>query len=637
MASGLHSQERVPENLKKHLAFAARSIQWSYAIFWSISARKPGVLEWREGYYNGDIKTRKTIQAVELNADRLGLQRSEQLRELYESLSAGDSNPQARRPSAALSPEDLTDTEWYYLVCMSFVFDIGQGLPGRTLANGQPLWLCNAHNADSKVFSRSLLAKSASIQTVVSFPFLGGVIELGVTELVLEDLGLIKHVKTSFLDIPCHVIMNKSNIGVGSTANDNNIAHIALDTKFSPLVSCEQLEMASNSNSSDEFEPHQLEGVSLIVDRGMNYAPSQAQSWQFMEEDFSNCVHHSLNSSDCISQTFVDDGKVVVPPKSDREHENCLQAVQENNQTKLTSLDLQNNDLHYQNVLSSLFKASHQLILGPHFQNCNKESSFASWKKGVLVKSLKPRDRTPQKILKKILFEVPRMHDHELVESPVSNAVKDAAWRPEVDELGMNHLLLESRQRERINDQFIILKSLVPSISKADQVSILDDTIEYLQELEKKVEELESFRDLSESEARMKRKSQDSVERTSDNYGDNRISNGKKPSINKRKACTIDEVELEMDNVAMKHGSTDDIIVSVNNIDVVIKIKCPWKEGILFEMMDAVSHLHLDCHSVQSFTDEGILSITIKSKYKGSNVASEGMIKQALQRIAWKC
>ena len=85
------------------------------------------VLEWGDGYYNGDIKTRKTVQAVELNDDQLGLQRSEQLRELYESLSAGDSGPQARRPSAALSPEDLTDTEWYYLVCMSFVFNVGQG------------------------------------------------------------------------------------------------------------------------------------------------------------------------------------------------------------------------------------------------------------------------------------------------------------------------------------------------------------------------------------------------------------------------------------------------------------------------------------------------------------------------------
>lgn len=89
------------------------------------------VLKWIDGYYNGDIKTRKTVQAGEVNEDQLGLQRTEQLKELYSSLLTGESEediqPQAKRPSASLSPEDLTDTEWYFLVCMSFVFNVGQG------------------------------------------------------------------------------------------------------------------------------------------------------------------------------------------------------------------------------------------------------------------------------------------------------------------------------------------------------------------------------------------------------------------------------------------------------------------------------------------------------------------------------
>jgi hypothetical protein len=54
-----------------------------------------------------------------------------------------------------------------------------------------------------------------------------------------------------------------------------------------------------------------------------------------------------------------------------------------------------------------------------------------------------------------------------------------------------------------------------------DKLSILDNAIEYLKELERRVEELESCRELTEVEARTKRKSQDSVERTSDNYGNN--------------------------------------------------------------------------------------------------------------------
>lgn len=35
-------------------------------------------------------------------------------------------------------------------------------MPGRTFANGEPIWLCNAGTADSKVFGRSLLAKVSS-------------------------------------------------------------------------------------------------------------------------------------------------------------------------------------------------------------------------------------------------------------------------------------------------------------------------------------------------------------------------------------------------------------------------------------------------------------------------------------------
>lgn len=80
------------------------------------------VLEWADGYYNGDFKTRKTVPKQE----KIGLQRSEQLRELYKSLLEGEIDQQANRPFATLSPEDLSDAEWYYVVCMSFLFNPGE-------------------------------------------------------------------------------------------------------------------------------------------------------------------------------------------------------------------------------------------------------------------------------------------------------------------------------------------------------------------------------------------------------------------------------------------------------------------------------------------------------------------------------
>ncbi|PON62879.1 Basic helix-loop-helix transcription factor [Parasponia andersonii] len=642
MATEPQNEEGVlPDNLNKRIALAVRSIQWSYAIFWSISSTQPGVLEWEEGYYNGDIKTRKTTQAIELNADEMGLQRSEQLSELYDSLSAGETSPQAKRPSAALSPEDLSDAEWYYLVCMSFVFNIGQGLPGRALANGQPIWLYNAHYADSKVFSRSLLAKSASIQTVVCFPLLGGVIELGTTDLVVEDCALIQQVKMSILEIPCPVSYKKSDCSAGNTRNDHGFAYAAVDhdllnTNTIPVVVQGELIMSSPSGSSDGFEPNQP-AVDSLMEEGLNGAVSQVQSWQIMDEELSNCVNHSMDSSDCISQTLVDPEKFESGPKHERVEDHALQDRQVYNHTKMSSLDLQSEDLHYQSVISTLLKSSHQLILGPHFQKFHHESSFVGWRKRGVLKLLQPTGGTSQKLVKKILFEVPRMHLNCIIDSPEDDCIGNVVWRPEADEIGMNHALSERRRRERLNEKFSILKMMVPSLSNEDKVSVLDDAIQYLKELKRRVEELESGRESTDLEPKTKRKPQDAREGTSDNYGNKKISSRKEQFINKRKARDMDEVEPEIHHDVSKDSSAGNIAVIMKNKDVLIKINCPWREGVLLEIMDALSNLHLDSHSVQSSTMDGIISLTIQSMIKCSAPISVATIKQALQKIAWNC
>lgn len=144
-------------------------------------------------------------------------------------------------------------------------------------------------------------------------------------------------------------------------------------------------------------------------------------------------------------------------------------------------------------------------------------------------------------------------------------------------------------------------------VFQVDKVTILDDTIQYLQQLERRVEELESHRESAELEVRTKTRPQDAAERTSDNHGSIKTGNGKRPSINKRKASDIDEPEPESD-------SADNIIINMNDKEVIIDIKCFWRDGRLLEIMDALSQLHIDSYSVQSSNTEGILSMTIKSK-----------------------
>ncbi|XP_060207056.1 transcription factor EGL1 [Lycium barbarum] len=623
MAIGHQDQDGIPDNLRKQLAIAVKGIQWSYAIFWSTPVTQPGVLEWSDGYYNGDIKTRKTVQAGEVNEDQLGLQRTEQLKELYSSLLTGESEedlqPQAKRPSAALSPEDLTDTEWYFLVCMSFVFNVGQGLPGKALATNQTIWLCNAHQAESRVFSRSLLAKSASIQTVVCFPYLGGVIELGVTELVLEDPDLIQQIKNSFLEVD-HSIISK---GPNNAKNDTDVVsqkldHNVLESDAYPV----EINNSSPDDSSNGFVANQETEDSLMV-VGVIGETSQAQSWKFMDDNMSNGATNSLNSSDCISQNNANCEKLSPLWSGEKATKPYTLDRQEHDQRKLHLLDHQGDDAQYQAVLSTLLKSSDQLTLGPHFRNINKKSSFAGWKTDIQT----PRLGTAQKLLKKVLLEVPRMHGGVIHKFSRENRKKNSLWRPEVDDIDTSRVISERRRREKINERFMHLASMLPTGGKVDKISLLDETIEYMKELERRVQELE---------ARSARRSNDTAEQTSDNCGTSKFNDIKGSLPNKRKACDMDEVEPESCNGLLKGSSANSIVVNMIDKEVSIKMSCLWSEGLLLKIMEALTGLQMDCHTVQSSNIDGVLSIAIESKSTGSKTVAVGTIREALQRVVWK-
>ncbi|KAL0393555.1 UNVERIFIED_CONTAM: Transcription factor GLABRA 3 [Sesamum latifolium] len=169
-----------------------------------------------------------------------------------------------------------------------------------------------------------------------------------------------------------------------------------------------------------------------------------------------------------------------------------------------------------------------------------------------------------------------------------------------------------------------------------DKVSILDHTIEYLRELERRVEELESHKEAAELGSSTQSKPLDDIERTSDNYGPSKNGSTKKPSTNKRKASEIEKTGGETNRARLRDSSTDNITVTIADKDVLIEMRCSWRECVLLEVMEALSKLHLDTQSVQSSIDDGILSMTVKTKSKGLKTASASVIRQALQRAVRK-
>lgn len=153
-----------------------------------------------------------------------------------------------------------------------------------------------------------------------------------------------------------------------------------------------------------------------------------------------------------------------------------------------------------------------------------------------------------------------------------------------------------------------------PFLLQVDKVSILDHTIAYLRELERKVEELESYKEVIELESTTQSKPHDAIERTSDNYGPNKFGSIKKLLTNKRKACDTEKMAADNKRVHLRDSSTDRITVSITDKDVLIEMRCSWRESVLLEVMEAITKLHLDSQTVQSSTNDGILSMSIKAK-----------------------
>lgn len=243
-----------------------------------------------------------------------------------------------------------------------------------------------------------------------------------------------------------------------------------------------------------------------------------------------------------------------------------------------------------------------------------------------------------QKTLKTILFKVPLMHAHSTSESLNKEGSSVYPLKPQACHSYISHSTSEERadngmlcalDRQTDSGQYLVLKSMLPSVAKTDETSILMDTIEYLKELEARVDELESCTDFEGSSA-MRDLELDLVEHTSDNYEG--VEDEKQPLMRKRKASEIYETDTDLGKAIQKDIQPLDVKVDIAADEVLMRVTCPWREHLLLDIMEAANDLNLDTHTVQSSTLNGILSLFLKSKIQRTAFASDGMIKQALRR-----
>ncbi|XP_044356057.1 truncated basic helix-loop-helix protein A-like [Triticum aestivum] len=593
----------------RSLQAVAQRLRWTYAILWQLCPDQ-GALVWAEGHYNGAIKTRKTVQPAVAQAqapapaaEAADQARSRQLRELFDSLAreaaAGGGTgfrdvhgcaQEARRPSAALAPEDLTETEWFYLMSASYSFPPGVGLPGRAFARGGHVWLSRANEVDSKAFSRAILARSAGIKTVVCIPIIDGVMEIGTTEKVEEDMGLVQYAMAIFMD-------QQETHMIPSICHSNQTSHIdqqSLQThtgqtkpepnKFDTEYEDDEMEYddddeidagcTSGSASHDDHATHnagsselmQVEMSERVRDGCSSNLGDEIQMLMVCQNGTSD--HSNLHGQDEAWHFLYEELCSGYPQSSG---ENQSMAENAHYAHTVTLILHRNNALRQANGLNtrSYLAVSHQ-------------SSFSRWDAGIHGRTV-AQGTTRQKMVKSVL-----LFFSAACNKPPGDLIlrcDEAGARREVD-FGASHVMQERKRREKLNERFIILRSLVPFVTKMDKASILGDTIEYVKQLTKRIQDLES------STVR-----------------------GAAMPKEKRTLLTGKEGASSSSGSSSSAPLATDVQVSIIESDALLELRCPDRRGLLVTIMQALQEqLRLEVTSVQASSDHGVLLAEMRAK-----------------------
>ncbi|PNT76831.1 basic helix-loop-helix protein A isoform X2 [Brachypodium distachyon] len=630
----------------KSLQAVAQGLRWTYALLWQLCPDQ-GALLWAEGHYNGAIKTRKTVQqahgapapAPAEAADQAARHRSRQLKELFESLAreaaaaggmmtgcrvdAVQAESAARRPTAALAPEDLTETEWFYLMCASYSFPPHVGLPGRAFAKGGHVWLCRANEVDSKVFSRAILAKSAGIQTVVCIPIVDGVLEIGTTENVKEDISLVQYAMSIIMDqqdiqmIPtisehstsdkiCHMYQQSfqtqrkihggqenemehddDDIGAecASGSGTNAGRNYSQDTPLNIVGNTDDQE-TPNAGSSELM---QLEIPEKVRDGCSSNLDDEIQMLMVCQNS-NDQSDFQRQDEPCDSWHFLYEELCSGYPQSSGENQDMV---------------LQPENAHYtETVMSILQRNTRRQAAGTSTRSyvaASHQSSFSTWHPTMLQQGRTATGAggtTPQRMLRSVLFNNAAASGHG---KPADDFPRGGGPRREAADLSANHVLQERKRREKLNERFIILRSLVPFVTKMDKASILGDTIEYVKQLRSRIQDLESS---------STRQQQQVV------HGCGGLTAAADQARSAKRKLATREGSSASSSSAPSSSSAE-VQVSIIESDALLELRCPDRRGLLLRAMQALQdQLRLEITAVRASSDDGVLLAELRAKVR---------------------
>nr|QWJ73408.1 Myelocytomatosis transcription factor 2 [Isatis tinctoria] len=424
---------------------------WTYAIFWQPSYDFSGasVLGWGDGYYKGEEdkgkpKQRSSPPPFSTPADQE--YRKKVLRELNSLISGGAG------PADDAVDEEVTDTEWFFLVSMTQSFACGSGLAGKAFSTANAVWVSGPDQLSGSGCERAKQGGVFGMQTIACIPSANGVVELGSTELIRQSSDLMNKVRILFNFDDGAGDLSGLNWNLDPDQGENDPSMWIND----PIGAPEPGNGAPSSSSQLFSKSVQFEngGSSSTITENPNpdLTPSPVHS-QTQNPKFNNNFSRELN--------FSTSSTTLVKPRSG-------EILSFGDEGKRSSV----------NPDPSSYSGQTQ------FENKRKKSLGLSDDK---VLSFGGGDKTGggesdhSDLEASVVKEIPEKR-------PKKRGRKPANGREEP----LNHVEAERQRREKLNQRFYALRAVVPNVSKMDKASLLGDAISYINELKTKVTKTES-------------------------------------------------------------------------------------------------------------------------------------------------